>query len=121
MTDIEYESSYADSDIEPYTILVHKGQICVRTTKGHGRKVFQLFTSEDPDRLLEIPTIPISEVVYPWALRGNTDDIEHGESEEEPIQSLRMYNSYREKVTLTVVKNDYGENTIAIQQDGEDQ
>lgn len=121
VTDIEYESSYADSDIEPYTILVHKGQICVRTIKGNGRKVFQLFTSEDPDRLLKIPTIPISEVVYPWALRGNTDDIEHGESEEEPIQSLRMYNSDGQKVTLTVSKNALGENTLVIEQDAESQ
>ena len=121
VTDIEYESSYADSDIEPYTILVHKGKICVRTIKGNGRKLFQLFTSEDPDRLLKIPTVPISEVVYPWALRGNTDDVERGEYGEEPIESLRMYNSDGQKVTLTVIKNSYGENTIEIQQDEETQ
>lgn len=117
VTDIEYQSSYDDSDIAPYTILVHRGRICVRSFKEPGRRVFQLFTKEFDDRLLKIPTIPISEVVYPWALRGNTDDIEHGESEEEPIESLRMYNSDGQKVTLTVGKNNLGENTIVIQQD----
>ena len=86
VVDFLYDSQGNSAEgIEPYTIVVKRGKVTLSKRKTDTGRAFTLATSEEEHKRVIIPTQPISEVVFPWALIPEAGNLEESDSDSSEI------------------------------------